>query len=92
MIDENWRYLSVASGSVLQKTVVNARDVGAGGEPLVRVDHPLVAVEDRASLHQRGIGAGHLGLGEADRGNDVAGHQRLEVALALLVAGVAVAA
>ena len=37
-----------------------------------------------------GIGARHLGLGETDRGRDVAGHQRPEVALALLFAGVAV--
>ena len=40
------RYVS-ASGSVIAKTIPNVDAVGAAREPLVPVDHPLVAVERR---------------------------------------------
>ena len=62
----------------------------AGGEPLVAVDDPLVAVEVGRGLHLGRVAAGHLGLGEADRREHVAGHHRVEEALALLGAGVQV--
>src|SRR5262249_38089569 len=58
--------------------------VGAAGEPLVRVDHPVIAVEARGRLHEGRIGAGDLGLGEADRRIDLARHQRVEPATLLL--------
>ena len=47
---------------------------GPGDEPLVAVDHPLVAVLVGASLDERGVGAGDLGLGhgEARPGDPVA--------------------
>jgi hypothetical protein len=61
-------------------------DVGSAGEPLVAVDHPLVALESGRGLHQRRVGARHLGLGEAHGGIDVTRHQRLEPALLLLLA------
>ena len=42
------------------------RPVGAGREPLVPVDHPLVAVEHRARAQRGRIGAGHVGLGHRE--------------------------
>ena len=62
----------------------------AGREPLVAVDDPLVAVEVGRRLHAGRVAAGHLGLGQADRRVDVAGDERGQEPLALLVAGVQV--
>jgi hypothetical protein len=60
--------------------------VGAGGEPLVPVDHPLAAVgEFGAGLEGGRIGAGHLGLGHREAAADLAVEQRLKEALLLLV-------
>ena len=58
---------------------------GAGDEPLVAVDHPLVAVAVGEGLDQRRVGAGDLRLGhrEARAGRALA--QRPEVLLLLLV-------
>ena len=58
---------------------------GAGDEPLVAVDHPLVAVAVGVGLDQRRVGAGDLRLGhrEARAGRALA--QRPEVLLLLLV-------
>ena len=61
------------------------RAAGAGDEPLVAVDDPLVAVGVGERLDQRRVGAGDLRLGhrEARAGRAVA--QRAEVLLLLLV-------
>ena len=61
-----------------------ARTVGAGGEPLVRVDHPFVAVALGAALQQRRVGAGDLGLGHPEERARLAGDERHEEALLLL--------
>ena len=59
-------------------------DRAVGGEPLVAVDHPLVAVTDGAGLQQRRVRAGGVGLGHAERRLQIAGQQRVQVALLLL--------
>ena len=61
---------------------------GARGEPLVAVDHPLVAVADRARLQQGRVRAGDGGLGHREAGADPPLEQRLEPAFALLVGAV----
>ena len=61
-------------------------DRAVGGEPLVAVDHPLVAVADGGGLQQRRIRAGGVGLGHAERRLQVPGQQRMQVALLLLLA------
>ena len=62
-----------------------ARAVGAGGEPLVRVDHPLVAVAHRAAAQAGRVGAGDLRLGHAEERPRRARDERLEELLLLLV-------
>ena len=62
-----------------------ARAVGAGREPLVRVDHPLVAVALRATAQERRIGAGDLGLGHPEERARRTGDERLEEPLLLCV-------
>ena len=42
------------------------RAAGAGDEPLVAVDDPLVAVAVGVRLDERRVGAGHLGLGHGE--------------------------
>ena len=44
--------------------------VGARREPLVAVDHPVVAVADRAGAERRRVGAGHLRLGHREERAD----------------------
>src|SRR3990172_1717867 len=58
--------------------------VGAGGEPLVAVEHPLVAVLDGRGLDQGGVGAGDLRLGHREAGAAEAIGQGAEVLLLLL--------
>ena len=64
--------------------------VGSGREPLVRVDHPLVAVALGSPAQQRRVGAGHLRLGHAEEGAHLAGDERLQEPLLLLVGAVEV--
>ena len=59
-------------------------DRGVGGEPLAPVDHPLVAIAHGARAQLRGIGAGRVGLGHAERAAQVAGEQRVQPALLLI--------
>ena len=59
---------------------------GAGGEPLVAVDHPLVAVELGAGLKRRRVRARDLRLGHREAAADLAVEQGLEPPLVLLVA------
>ncbi len=59
--------------------------VRARGEPLVRVDHPLVAVELGSTLQARGVGAGDLRLGHPEEGARRTGDERLEEATLLVV-------
>ena len=64
------------------------RAVVAGREPLVAVDHPLVAVELGARDQTRGVRAGALRLGHREARADLALEQRREPALLLLPAAV----
>ena len=64
--------------------------VGARREPLVRVDHPLVAVAHRAAAQERRVGAGDLGLGHAEERARLAGDERPQPALLLLLGPVQV--
>ena len=59
-------------------------DRAVGGEPLVAVDHPVVAVAHRAGLEQRRVRAGGVGLGHGEAGLQVAGQQRVQVTVLLL--------
>ena len=59
-------------------------DRAVGREPLVAVDHPVVAVARRAGLQQRRVRAGGVGLGHAEGRLQVAGEQRVQVPLLLL--------
>ena len=59
--------------------------VGVGDEPLVPVEHPLLAVLVALGLDQRRIRPGHLGLGHGEARPARAGAQRAEVLLLLLV-------
>jgi hypothetical protein len=61
------------------------RPAGAGDEPLVALDDPLVAVGVGAGLDQRGVGAGNLGLGHGEAAAGAALAQRLQVLLLLPV-------
>ena len=61
--------------------------VGTGGEDLVAVDHELFAVEDGAGLERGEVGAG-LGLGVADREDDVAGENARQEAFLLFLGAV----
>ena len=58
--------------------------VRARREPLVAVDHPVVAVPHGARAQRRRIGAGHLGLGHREERADLAGDEREQPALLLL--------
>ncbi len=62
-----------------------ARPPRVRDEPLVPVDHPVVAVADGAGLDQRRVGAGDLGLGHREAAHDVTVAERAEVLLLLLV-------
>ena len=53
--------------------------VGAGGEPLVAVDHPLVAVEHRSGAQLRRVRAGHLGFGHGEAGRHLGLNQPVQV-------------
>ena len=61
-----------------------ARTVGARREPLVRVDHPVVAVAHRAPLQERRVGARDLGLRHAEERPRLACDERLEEPLLLV--------
>ena len=56
-----------------------------GGEPLAAVDDPLVAVEHRGGLEQRRVRAGGVRLGHRERGLQVAGQQRVQPLLLLVL-------
>jgi hypothetical protein len=60
-----------------------ARPASVRREPLLAVDHPLIAVAPGARREQRGIGAG-VRLGHRITRGDLAIEQRLEIALLLL--------
>ena len=77
-----------ASGSVTTMAIATRRAVVARGEPLVAVDHPLVAVELARATQARRVGARGLRLGHREAGADVAVEQRLEPALLLLLGAV----
>ena len=49
------------------------------------VDHPVVAVPHRARLEQRRVGAGDLGLGHREERPRLAGDERAQEALLLVV-------
>ena len=63
------------------------RVLGEGRPDLLPADHPFVAVLDRARLQRGEVGAG-LGLGEALAPDLLAGQDRLQVALLLLLGAV----
>ena len=73
-----------ASGSLTAITIAERRAVGAGREPLVPVDHPLVAVAHRARAERGRVRAGDLGLGHREERADLARDEREEPALLLL--------
>ena len=73
-----------ASGSVTASRMRNDGEVGVRREPLLAVDHPLVAVELGPDDELRRVGAA-LRLGHRVRRHDVVAQQRLEVALLELV-------
>ena len=56
----------------------------------MRVDHPLVAVAHRLAAQQRRVGAGDLRLRHPEERAHLAGDERLEEALPLLVGAVQV--
>ena len=58
--------------------------VGPGGEPLVRVDHPLVAVAHGPAPQERGIASGDLRLGHAEERAGLARDERTQEPLLLL--------
>jgi hypothetical protein len=61
------------------------RALGARAEPLVPVDDPLVTVGNRGRPQPGRVGAGHLRLGHREERADLAGDQRHQPALALLL-------
>ena len=61
--------------------------VGVGNEPLVTVEHPLLAVLVPLGLDQRRVGTGHLRLGHREARPHPSLTQWLEVLLLLLVGG-----
>jgi len=58
---------------------------GVGGEPLTAIDHPIVAVFDRPRLDRARIRTGIVGLGHREARFHVAGDQRLQPLLLLLL-------
>ena len=58
---------------------------GVGAVPLVAVDHPLVALQPGGGGEPRRVGAGILGLGHREGGDQLAFQQRQEPALLLLL-------
>ena len=62
-----------------------AGSLGARREPLVPVDHPLVPVEDGTGAQCRRVRAGDLGLRHGEERPHLAGDQRREKPLALVV-------
>ena len=77
------RHLGIVLGAGDEDREV--RPVGVGDEPLVPVEHPLLAVLVALGLDQRRIGPGHLGLGHREARPRRARAQRAEVLLLLLV-------
>ena len=61
------------------------RALGAGGEPLPSVDHPLAAVRHCRRLQACRIRPGHVGLGHGEERASLAVDERLQPALLLLV-------
>ena len=59
-------------------------DRPVGGEPLVPVDHPLLAVANRPGAKLRGIRPGRVRLGHAEGAAQVAREQRVQPAVLLL--------
>ena len=83
--DEHRGALVAAGGGIGDRH--DDQEVGdrrVGGEPLAAGDDVLVAVPDRAGLEQRRIRAGRVGLGHGERRLEIAGEQRMEIALLLL--------
>ena len=66
-----------------------ARIAGAGGEPLLAVEHPLVALELGVERQVGGVGGGDARLGHDVGGADLALQQRLQPLLLLLGRAVA---
>ena len=62
-----------------------ARVAGAGDVVLLAVDHPLVADQLGAAGDVLGVGGGHVRLGHAEGGADLAVQQRLQPLFLLLV-------
>ena len=60
-------------------------DRRVGGEPLAAVDDPVVAVLDGARLQQRRVAARGVGLGHRERRAQVAGQQRVQPLLLLVL-------
>ena len=61
------------------------RAARARDEPLVAVDHPVIAVQPRLGLDQGRVGAGYVGLGHREAGARPPVAERLQVLLLLLV-------
>src|SRR4029079_8094034 len=61
-----------------------ARAVGAAREPLLAVDHPLVAVGDRTRAQQGGVRARDLRLRHREERARAPGNERLEELFVLL--------
>ncbi len=59
----------------------------AGDEPLVAVDHPVVAVLDSLRLDERRVGTGDLRFGHGEAGAGAAFGQRTQILLLLLRGG-----
>ena len=76
-----------SSGSVTASTTRNAGEVGVRREPLLAVDHPLVAVALGAG-HEPGRVGTTARLGHRVRRHDLLCEQRLEVALLQVVGAV----
>ena len=73
------------SSSVRASRMAKLRAAGAADEPLVPVDHPLVAVGDGPRAHEGGVRSRHLGLGHGEaRPHGPLAHGR-QVALLLVV-------
>ncbi|KWV85097.1 hypothetical protein PFLmoz3_05245 [Pseudomonas fluorescens] len=66
-----------------------ARVAGAGGPPLLAVDHPLVALAFGAGGHVGGVRGRHIRFGHGKGGTNLAAQQGFEPALFLFFVGVA---
>ena len=83
----DWRLCGGPSGFVssIDDHDLAARVAGAGDVVLLAVDQPLVAVEHGRAGDVLGVRRRHVGLGHRVGGADLAGEQRLEPLLLLLL-------